>query len=281
MGVTMQIFGHRGACGYLPENTMESFELAFQLGSDAIEFDVVMTKDGHLVIRHDNDLSHTTDIANHSFLSNKVEELNLEDVQKLRAIERYPEGRKDSAAKDGQFAIPKLSEVLNNPAFNQKHLIIELKFGKHFAALGLNPVEALAEILDESGWQARGMRITIECFEFEILQQLRDRISKPARFVFLSAPDMLPTGFTELTDELLAQIAKNFDGLSLAISIALRGDLVKRAKAMGLETFLFTARVETAEGGVDEWFKMLIETGVDGIFCDQPDQLAKVVSSLS
>jgi glycerophosphoryl diester phosphodiesterase len=124
MGVAVQVFGHRGACGYLPENTMESFELAFELGCDAIEFDVVMTKDGHPVIRHDSDLTHTTDISRHSFLSHKVEELNLQDVQKLRAIERYPQGRQESAEKDGQFSVPTLYKVLNNPVFDKKHLII-------------------------------------------------------------------------------------------------------------------------------------------------------------
>ena len=277
----MQIFGHRGACGYLPENTMESLELAFKLGSDAIEFDVVMTKDGHLIIRHDNDLSHTTDILKHSFLSNKVEDLNLVDVQKLRATERYPAGRQESATHDGEYLIPTLFDVLNNPAFDKKHLIIELKFGKRFHSLGLDPVEAIAQLLEQSDWEAREIQITLECFEFGILQQLRDRIGKPARFVFLSAPDMLPAGNSELTQELLSEIAKNFDGLSLAISMVLRGDLVIRSKALGLETYLYTARLETAEGEIETWFKMLIETGVDGIFCDQPDQLAKVVSSLT
>jgi glycerophosphoryl diester phosphodiesterase len=55
VGVALEVFGHRGACGYLPENTMESFELAFELGCSAIEFDVVLTKDLVPVIRHDRD----------------------------------------------------------------------------------------------------------------------------------------------------------------------------------------------------------------------------------
>ena len=76
---------------------MESFEHAFELGAAAIEFDVVMTQDGVPVIRHDRDLTHTTDIHNHSFLSNMVDELKSEDVAQLRAIERYPDGRQESA----------------------------------------------------------------------------------------------------------------------------------------------------------------------------------------
>ena len=75
---------------------MESLELAFDQGADAVEFDVVFTKDGHPVIRHDLDLVSTTDISNHSFLSTKVDELTLEDLQRLA------EGR------DLTFAKPKL-----------------------------------------------------------------------------------------------------------------------------------------------------------------------------
>lgn len=277
----MKIFGHRGACGYLPENTLESFELAFKLGCDAVEFDVVMTKDGHPIIRHDSDLSHTTDITEHSFFSNKVEDLNLGDIRKLRAIERYPSGRRESASHNGKYPIPTLADVLNNPMFDSRHLIIEVKFGKHFSELGLDPVGAVARVLENSNWQARKMQVTLECFEFDVLQQLRDRIGQPARFVFLSASDTLPAGSSQLSQSLLAEIAKNFDGLSIAIPMVLQGDLVGRSKALGLETYIYTARVETAEGAVGDWFKMLIETGADGIFCDQPDQLAEVVSSLT
>ena len=86
----MEVFGHRGACGYLPENTMESFEHAFELGAAAIEFDVVMTQDGVPVIRHDRDLTHTTDIQKHSFLSNMVDELKAEDVHNSGRLSDIP-----------------------------------------------------------------------------------------------------------------------------------------------------------------------------------------------
>ena len=82
----MLVFGHRGACGYLPENTMESFELAFELGADAIEFDVVITKDHRAVICHDRELNLVTNIGEKAFLSQRVDELNYEDVQMLRAV---------------------------------------------------------------------------------------------------------------------------------------------------------------------------------------------------
>ena len=270
----MLVFGHRGACGYLPENTMESFELAFQLGSDAIEFDVVMTRDGHPVILHDEDLTLTTTIAQTN-LPTKVSELTLQELKTLRVKERYP-ARVESATHDGEFEIPTLAEVLENPNFDGKHLIVEVKFGREFLARGLNIVEATALALEQSAFAERGIQITIECFEFGILQKLRDRI-KGAEFVFLSAPDMLPSGFTELTDELLAEIASEFDGVSVAIPMLFQNNLVARSRQLGLKVFAYTARVETAEGDVDSWFRKLISTGVDGLFADQPDRLVNLV----
>ena len=270
----MLVFGHRGACGYLPENTMESFELAFQLGSDAVEFDVVMTGDGHPVILHDEDLTITTTVVQTN-LPTKVSELTLQELKTLRVKERYP-ARAQSASHDGEFEVPTLTQVLANPNFDGKHLIVEVKFGKEFLERGLNIVEATAIALEQSSFEARGIQITIECFEFGILRKLRDRI-KGAKCVFLSAPDMLPSGFTELTDDLLAEIAAEFDGVSVAIPMLFQNDLVARAKKLGLSVFAYTARVETAEGDVDSWFRKLMDTGVDGLFADQPDRLVNLV----
>ena len=277
----MLVFGHRGACGYLPENTMESFELAFSQGADAIEFDVVMTKDHRAVILHDNDLTHTTDIASKNFLSNRVEALNLEDISQLRVKERYPDSRIESASHSGKFQIPTLRQVLENRNFDGKHLIIEVKHGKHFQSLGLDIVSEVAGELDSSEWKSRNIKITLECFEFEILRQLKAVIGEAAEYVFLSAPDTLPAGKPMLDRELLTEIAENFDGVSVAISMLFQSDLVPSAKNLGLKVFAYTARVETAEGDVSSWFERLIDTGIDGLFADQPDVLIKVVGEKS
>ncbi len=267
----MLVFGHRGACGYLPENTMASFELAFELGSDAIEFDVVMSSNGVPVILHDDDLRKTTTYEGDDYL---VSDWSLEELRELRVKERYPQ-RTQSASHDGRYPIPTLAEVLANPNFNGRHLIIEVKYGKQFQAAGLDIVAAVAKALEQSDYLTRSIKITIECFEFDILRQLRDRIPGPD-FVFLSAPDTLPEGHFELGDELLSEIAKEFDGVSVALSM-LTAEFVTRAKALGLIVFAYTARVETAQGDVDSWFKSLASTGVDGIFADQPDVLLKSV----
>ncbi len=276
----MEVFGHRGACGYLPENTMESFELAFELGCSAIEFDVVLTKDLVPVIRHDRDFSLTTDIDSRQLPSVIVDELNLTDLEPVRATERY-ENRAESVKHNGQYKIPTLEQTLNNPKFDGKHLIIELKYGKYYREAGMDLIGAVKQVIDNCRAVERKLKLTIEAFEFSVLREAKERIGAGVTYVFLSAPDMLPVGFEKLTDELLDEIAANFEGLSVHYSMVLGSDLVPRTKARGLTMFTYTARIETAEGEVMDWFEKLARTGVDGIFCDQPDLMIDVVRSLT
>lgn len=280
MGVVLEVFGHRGACGYLPENTMESFELAFELGCSAIEFDVVLTKDLVPVIRHDRDFSLTTDIDSRQLPSVIVDELNLTDLEPVRATERY-ENRAESVKHNGKYKIPTLEQTLNNPKFDGKHLIIELKYGKYYREAGMDLIGAVKQVIDNCRAVERKLKLTIEAFEFSVLREAKERIGAGVTYVFLSAPDMLPVGFEKLTDELLDEIAANFDGLSVHYSMVLGSDLVPRTKARGLTMFTYTARIETAEGEVMDWFEKLARTGVDGIFCDQPDLMIDVVRSLT
>lgn len=280
MGVVLEVFGHRGACGYLPENTMESFELAFELGCSAIEFDVVLTKDLVPVIRHDRDFSLTTDIDSRQLPSVIVDELNLADLEPVRATERY-ENRAESVKHNGKYKIPTLEQTLNNPKFDGKHLIIELKYGKYYRQAGMDLIGAVKQVIDNCRAVERKLKLTIEAFEFSVLREAKKRIGAGVTYVFLSAPDMLPVGFEKLTDELLDEIAANFEGLSVHYSMVLGSDLVPRTKARGLTMFTYTARIETAEGEVMDWFEKLARTGVDGIFCDQPDLMIDVVRSLT
>jgi glycerophosphoryl diester phosphodiesterase len=275
------VFGHRGACGYLPENTMPSFELAFELGSDAIEFDVVLTKDSVPVILHDLDLTKTTNVAAHLNLATSIYEISFEELKQLRVMERYPERRVESAKFSGQFEIPSLEGLLANPAFDGKHLILELKDGKHLRSRGLDLVAAVAQALASANWQQRGIKLTVESFEFSILENAKTAFGGDIDFVFLSAPETLPEGRLGLEDDLLAEIASEFDGVSVAIEMLWENDFVARAKAFGLSVFTYTARVETAQGEVESWFEKLVLSGVDGIFADQPDRLIQTVGRLT
>src|SRR6185295_14365988 len=117
------VIGHRGASGYRPEHTLASYQLAINLGADFIEPDLVSTRDGRLVARHENDISGTTDVASHpEFASRRAtkvidgvtitgwftEDFTLAEIKTLRARERLGALRPQNATFDGRFEIPTL-----------------------------------------------------------------------------------------------------------------------------------------------------------------------------
>ncbi|MFM1779648.1 MAG: hypothetical protein RIS51_793 [Actinomycetota bacterium] len=273
----MLVFGHRGACGYLPENTLESFRLAFELGADAIEFDVVLTSDGVPVVRHDDDLSLTTNILSLDLASKFAHQITFEELSNVRATERY-EHRTKSKSFDGQFRVPALRELLQDSSFDGRHLILELKYGKFLHSVGLDLVKQTAQVLRTTDWKQRGIKLTIECFEFSILRDMKNELAdQEVNYVFLSAPDMLPAGANALTKALVSEIAIEFDGLSVAIPMLFDSDVIALAKEFGLPLYAYTARVETAPGNHVEWFKKLAASGIQGIFADQPDLMIQAV----
>ncbi len=311
----VEVFGHRGACGYLPENTIESFLLAFEQGAQAIEFDVVPTLDGELLLRHEGNLDLSTDIASRpEFADFKrdgvadgyqtngwfVEDFDREALTPLRARERFSEWRQASAAFDGRFEVPTMRELLADSRFDGRHLIIEVKHGKHYQGLGLDPVAMLARDLTEARFSERGIRVTLESFDFEVCQQLRDAIA-PAETMFLTMRARLPDGQTRPDAQLIAEVAREFDGLCVEVEMMFeRAEgvhpfserlwlldferptaLVAEIQAAGLKCYAFTARAEFAPGSVDDYHRALVHSGVQGIFSDQPDQLVKIVSELA
>ncbi len=122
------VIGHRGACGYVPEHTLTSYFIAMQAGVDFVEPDLVMTSDGVLVARHENEIGATTDVAAHprvccaayepSIIDGVTqtgwftEDFTLAELKTLRARERIPQVRPANARFDGQFEIPTLDEIL-------------------------------------------------------------------------------------------------------------------------------------------------------------------------
>src|SRR5215472_12390016 len=121
MGGVPIIIGHRGASGYAPEHTLASYFLAMQYGADYIEPDLVMTRDGVLVARHENEIGGTTDVAQHPEFAARqrtqtidgetlrgwfTEDFTLAEIKTLRARERLPELRPQNTAFDGQFEVP-------------------------------------------------------------------------------------------------------------------------------------------------------------------------------
>jgi glycerophosphoryl diester phosphodiesterase len=198
------VIAHRGASGYLPEHTLAAYALAIELGADYIEPDLVMTKDGVLVARHENEISGTTDVADRpEFAARKTtktidgtdvtgwftEDFTLAELKTLRARERLPELRPANTRFDGALTVPTFDEVLALvQALNQQRWQVasaaerqhftpigvypETKHPTYFASIGL-PLEApLVTLLDRYGYRGSDAPVFIQSFEVGNLQRL-------------------------------------------------------------------------------------------------------------
>jgi glycerophosphoryl diester phosphodiesterase len=287
---TPLVIAHRGASGYRPENTLEAFELGIAQGADGIEFDIVSTKDSQLIIRHENVLSQTTNIrevvefkdiqrdgtvdgVEHSDWFS--EDLNLEDVRRLRAIERVPDIRPGSAKFDGQFTIPTLLEVLQSEFINNKIAVLEFKSGTHLEKFEGSVTEFAAQQVLESKAIERGVKIYVESFDLELILDAKAVFTKAG----IAAQYFLAIDSTKMVDCDLEFLAENFDGLSIATHMLLSTDTwVESCHSLGLDVWVYTARAEKATTTIEAYYEELIQTGVDGIFADQPDLLRRVLT---
>jgi len=197
------VIGHRGACGYVPEHTLTSYFIAMEQGADYIEPDLVMTKDGVLVARHENEIGGTTNVAQHpEFAARRctkvidgesitgwfTEDFTLAELKRLRARERIPEYRPANVRFDGQFSIPTFDEILalvqavevqrrstsgsTTPA--RIGVYPETKHPSYFAALNLALERPLLDALERRGYKDRNAPIFIQSFEVGNLQMLSE-----------------------------------------------------------------------------------------------------------
>lgn len=277
------IIGHRGAPGYRPEHTRSSYELAIEMGVDAVEPDIVVSRDGVLVIRHENELSTTTDVADHPEFAGRrttkridgldhsgwfAEDFTWDELAALRCRERIPGIRPESAAFDDREPPLRLRDLL---ALLEAHRargrevipVIEIKHATYFASLGYDLAALLDAELAASGWSDR--RVVIESFELTVLRQLRG-LGTHAELVFLledsGAPadesaDPAARSYAEwMRPGGLDMLAAEVDGISPAKSVILaldadsratgRAPLVARAHERGLAVFTWTCRPENA-----------------------------------
>ncbi|HZJ65603.1 MAG TPA: glycerophosphodiester phosphodiesterase [Kofleriaceae bacterium] len=238
------VIGHRGASGYRPEHTLASYQLAIDLGADFIEPDLVSTRDGHLVARHENDISGTTDVASHpEFASRRAtkvvdnvaitgwftEDFTLAELKTLRARERLPALRPQNATFDGQFEIPTLEEViaLARREGQRRGRVIgiypETKHPTYFQRIGLALEEPLVRILDGAGLRSKNDAVFIQSFEVGNLQKLSRMTRLPlvqlidavgAPFDFVAAGD--PRTYADMvTPAGLRDVARYADGVGV------------------------------------------------------------------
>ena len=205
------VIGHRGASGTLPEHTLESYRAAIEAGADFIEPDVVATKDGVLVARHENEIGGTTDVASRPEFADRrttktidgrshtgwfTEDFTLAELKTLRARERIPELRPASAAHDGRYLVPTLDEVIalakSESAARGRPIGVypETKHPTYFASIGLPLEEKLVETLHAAGWTTPDAPVFIQSFETSNLRALR--ATTRLRLVFLMEDEGAP-----------------------------------------------------------------------------------------
>jgi glycerophosphoryl diester phosphodiesterase len=314
------VIAHRGASGYRPEHSRAAFELAFELGADAIEPDLVPTKDGVLVVRHENEISGTTDVAEHPEFAERratktidgvtrtgwfTEDFIWAELDSLRAKERLPGIRSESASFDGRFPILRLTDLfaIIDAQERARVMVAEIKHATYFASIGLPMDELFAA--EMTGW-ATSDNLVVESFEQSVLGRIRGR-GIPGRSVFLAeaagAPaDLLArdgasarTYADHLTTDGLARLAEEVDGVSVEKKLLMADTgraFVDGAHSEGLDVYTWTLRAENRflhsdfrrEGGSGAWgdwrreFRRILDTGVDGVFADQPDLVREALA---
>ncbi|MEU2560632.1 glycerophosphodiester phosphodiesterase [Streptomyces longispororuber] len=214
------VIAHRGASGYRPEHTLGSYQLALDMGAHVIEQDVVPTKDGHLVCRHENDITGTTDVAAHPEFADRrttktvdgtkltgwfTEDFTLAELKTLRAKERIPGTRQRNTLYDGRWGIPTLDEVLRwadkegRRRGRRVWLHIETKHPTYFRKLGLGLEEPLAKLLRRHQRHRGNSPTFLQSFEPSSIQRLRKLVGTPG-VVLLSGAASRPWDFVEAND---------------------------------------------------------------------------------
>jgi glycerophosphoryl diester phosphodiesterase len=197
VAMSQLLIGHRGAAGYRPEHTLASYELAIRLGADVIEPDLVATKDGVLVARHEPEISGTTDVARHPEFADRrtirsvdgvvatgwfTDDFTLRELRTLRAVERIPQLRPHNARYDGRDRIPTLQEVVDlarRASAEQGRPIgiaPETKHPTYFRDRGRPLEPALVQLLTRNGLNRPEAGVYVQSFEVANLVALRSRL---------------------------------------------------------------------------------------------------------
>jgi glycerophosphoryl diester phosphodiesterase len=288
------VIAHRGASGERPEHTIESYRLAILEGADYIEPDLVMTRDGVLIARHENEIGGTTDVAQHpEFASRRrtqiidgesmtgwfTEDFTLTEIKTLRARERLPELRPGNCAFDGRFPVPTFDEIMQLALDANRQrggaapigVYPETKHPAHFAGIGLSLEAPVLDVLQRHGYGAAGSPVFIQSFDPRNLRQLRGMTRLP----------LVQLLEHELGD--VADIATYADAVGIAKSLATPQG-VRAAQAAGLKVHVWTFRAENeflpedlrsagtpaAHGDLAGEIQRYLERGIDGFFVDFP-----------
>ncbi len=290
------VIAHRGASGHRPEHTLAAYELAIEQGADFIEPDLVVTRDGVLIARHENELSLTTDVAERPQYAARrrtqrvdgkevsgwfSEDFLLAEIRELRAIERFAQVRPRNAGFDRRFGIPTLEEVIalaaRAGASGGRRIGIypELKHAAHFDSVGLAVEKRLADALRSDA--AKALPTFVQSFELPALLRFAEHSDAP-RVMLLARPVPAPE---------LRQLAAQVQAIGVAKTLIFPRDaagaigeptsLAAEAHALGLAVHAWTFRNEDAflpanlRGRPQRELELALAAGVDGVFADSPE----------
>ena len=289
------IIADRGASGHRPEHTIESYTLGIAMGADYIEPDLVSTKDGVLVVRHENEIGGTTDVAEkfparrttktidgQSITGWFTEDFTLAEIKTLRARERLPFRSHD---RDGLYPVPTFDEVLALADAKSREtgrtigVYPETKHPTYFRSIGLPLEPPLLETLARHGKRDRTAAVFIQSFEPANLQLLRPQTTLRLVLLLEATADVSPAR--------LAEIRTFADGIgpNTRLIVPANADgtlreptsLVADAHHAGLVVHVWTLRSEPAflspsyGGDAIKEYRQFAELGVDGISGDFPD----------
>ena len=296
------VIGHRGAAAHRPEHTRAGYALAVQLGADRIEPDVVATRDGALVVRHENELSLTTDVAEHAVFADRrrtqevagqectgwfAEDFTLAEIRTLRTVERWPHLRPGNALFDRAETVLTLPEVVDLARAHGVQVQAELKNPTWSASVGLPLVELVCTAL------APGDPVVLQSFDAAGVRELRDRLGAGPELVQLIGDE--PGYDHQVTPAGLREISTYADGIGPskhrillrddAGSLVAVSDLVGAAHRAGVAVHPFTVRAENAflpvhlrcgpdpagRGDAGAEARLLLALGVDGLITDNPE----------
>ena len=274
-GARPLVIAHRGASGERPEHTLAAYVLAIEQGADFIEPDLVMTKDGILVARHENEISSTTDVASKpEFAARRTtktidgqavsgwftEDFTLAELKTLRARERLPAMRKGNTAYDGQFEVPTFDEVVALAKAKAVGVYPEIKHGQYFASINLCLEAPLLATLKKAGWTTKAHPVFIQSFEIANLQRLRKKTK--LRLIQLMAASGGPadrpgtTYAAMATPAGLKAVARYANGIGVEKALVVPRDpsgasakpttLIADAHRAGLKVHAWTFRAENA-----------------------------------
>ncbi|MGO1166965.1 MAG: glycerophosphodiester phosphodiesterase [Janibacter sp.] len=277
------VVGHRGASGYRPEHTLAAYDLAVGMGADYIEPDLVMTKDGVLVDRHEPEIGGTTDVAERPEFADRkttkqldgkavtgwfVDDFTLAELKTLRAKERLPDLRQESSTYDGRFEVPTFEEVLEKREELSRRtgrtigIIPEIKHSTYLHEEGFDPEAEVARLVKEHHLNHRKAPLWVQSFELTALKDLRTNHRLKARTTFLTSATGGPydlheegTTYAELTSrESMRELSRWIDGFGPAKDqvVARNADgtlgeptsFVEDAHDAGLKVLPYTFRAE-------------------------------------